>query len=253
MELNRAVIAITGGAGGLGMATARRLGQAGAKIALLDLGGDALAAAEAQLREADIETVGYAVDISNEDSVEATFKKIGTDFGQLNGLLNSAGIIRDGNLVKYRDGKQVNKMSMATFQAVVNVNLAGTFLCGREAAALMIETGQPGCIINISSISAAGNMGQSNYSAAKAGVEALAVTWAKELARYKIRAAAIAPGFTDTGMLQDMKPEALQKVEKMIPLGRLGMPDEIAKTVEFILCNDYLSGRVIAVDGALRI
>lgn len=253
MELEKAVIAITGGAGGLGLATAKRLGAAGARIALLDLGKERLATAEEILKGDGVDVRSYDVDISKEEWVLETFEKIGSDFGQLNGLLNSAGIIRDGSLIKVVNGEVVDRMSAAAFQAVVNVNLTGTFLCGREAAALMVKTGQRGCIINISSISAAGNMGQSNYSAAKSGVEAMAVTWSKELARHGIRAAAIAPGFMDTGMLQDMKPEALEKIAKMIPAGRLGVPDEIAETVEFILRNDYFSGRVIALDGGLRL
>jgi len=117
----------------------------------------------------------------------------------------------------------------------------------------MIEGARKGCIVNISSISRAGNLGQTNYSAAKAGVAAMAVTWAKELARYGIRAAAVAPGFINTEMVAAMKPEAREKLVAGIPLRRMGEPDEIAHTVEFILLNDYLSGRVFEIDGALRL
>jgi 3-oxoacyl-[acyl-carrier protein] reductase len=117
----------------------------------------------------------------------------------------------------------------------------------------MIEFGEGGCIINISSISRAGNMGQANYSAAKAGVEAMAVVWAKEFARYGIRAASIAPGFIGTEMVMSMKPEAREKLTAMIPARRVGTPDEIAQTVQFIFENDYLSGRCVEIDGALRL
>jgi 3-oxoacyl-[acyl-carrier protein] reductase len=117
----------------------------------------------------------------------------------------------------------------------------------------MIEFGEGGCIINISSISRAGNMGQANYSAAKAGVEAMAVVWAKEFARYGIRAASIAPGFIGTEMVMSMKPEAREKLTAMIPARRVGTPDEIAHTVQFIFENDYLSGRCVEIDGALRL
>jgi 3-oxoacyl-[acyl-carrier protein] reductase len=127
------------------------------------------------------------------------------------------------------------------------------FLCGREAAATMIETGSRGCIVNISSISRAGNMGQTNYSAAKAGVAAMAVAWARELARYGIRAASIAPGFIGTEMVMAMKPEARDKLTAGIPLGRIGDPDEIAATVQFIFENDYVNGRCLDVDGGLRL
>jgi 3-oxoacyl-[acyl-carrier protein] reductase len=117
----------------------------------------------------------------------------------------------------------------------------------------MIVKGNPGVIINISSISRAGNMGQTNYAAAKAGVAAMATTWAKELARYNIRAAAIAPGFINTEMVAAMKPEAREKLVAGIPLKRMGEPDQIAHAVEFILENDYISGRCFEVDGALRL
>jgi 3-oxoacyl-[acyl-carrier protein] reductase len=117
----------------------------------------------------------------------------------------------------------------------------------------MAEAGTKGCIINISSLSKAGNMGQTNYSAAKAGVAAMTVTWAKELSRYGIRAAGIAPGFIATEMVKSMKPEALEKMAGMIPLKRLGEPEEIGKTALYILENDYFTGRTIEMDGGMRI
>ncbi len=143
-------------------------------------------------------------------------------------------------------------VGLAEWQAVIDVNLTGVFLCGREAAAKFIELGSEGVIVNISSISRAGNMGQTNYSAAKAGVATLTVTWAKELARYGIRTAAIAPGFIATKMVASMKPESLAKMEAQIPLGRLGTPNEIAHTVAFIFENDYVTGRVFEIDGGIR-
>jgi 3-oxoacyl-[acyl-carrier protein] reductase len=156
-------------------------------------------------------------------------------------------------LLKVKDGEIVKKMSLAEWQAVIDVNLTGVFLCGREAAERMVSLGTKGVIINISSVSRAGNIGQTNYSAAKAGVAAMAVTWAKELARFGIRAMAIAPGFIGTEMIASMKPEALAKMSAQIPLGRVGEPSEIASTVAFILENDYLTGRVIETDGGIRI
>jgi 3-oxoacyl-[acyl-carrier protein] reductase len=143
-------------------------------------------------------------------------------------------------------------MSLADWQGVIDVNLTGVFLCGREAAVKFLELGVKGVIINISSISRAGNMGQTNYSAAKAGVVAITVTWAKELARYGIRSMAIAPGFIGTEMVKSMKPEALDKMAAQIPIGRIGMPEEIAHTAAFIFENDYLTGRVIETDGGIR-
>ena len=117
----------------------------------------------------------------------------------------------------------------------------------------MIRLGTPGCIVNISSISRHGNFGQSNYSAAKAGVAALTVVWTKELARHGIRVNAIAPGFVRTEILSGMRPEILDKLAASIPLGRVGTPEEIAHTVAFILENEYVNGRVIEVDGGQRL
>jgi 3-oxoacyl-[acyl-carrier protein] reductase len=139
------------------------------------------------------------------------------------------------------------------WQAVIDVNLTGVFLCGREAAQWMIQLGRKGCIVNISSISRHGNFGQSNYSAAKAGVAALTVVWAKELARHGIRVNAVAPGFVRTEILDAMKPDALTKMASGVPVGRLGRPEEVAHTITYILENDYVDGRVIEVDGGLRL
>lgn len=254
MDLNGKTIVITGGARGLGGAMAARLASEGAKLALVDLDEAALlerTAACVELGSPDARS--YVANVAKEAEVEELFDRIAADFGALDGLVNNAGITRDAMLLKYKDGQQVQKMSIEQWQAVIDVNLTGVFLCGREAAAKMIELGSKGCIVNISSISRAGNMGQTNYSAAKAGVQAMAVVWAKELARYGIRAAAIAPGFIGTEMVMSMKPEARDKIEGMIPARRVGDPDEIARAVQFIFENDYFSGRCIDVDGALRL
>jgi 3-oxoacyl-[acyl-carrier protein] reductase len=144
-------------------------------------------------------------------------------------------------------------MSLSQWQAVIDVNLTGVFLCGREAAERMVGLGNGGVIINISSISRHGNVGQSNYTAAKAGVASLAVVWARELARYGIRVGAIAPGFTHTSILEAMKPEILEKMIAPVPLGRLGEPAEIAHAARFIFENDFFTGRVIDLDGGLRL
>ena len=254
MDLDGKTIIITGGARGLGGAMAERLARAGARLALVDLDQEALDAMAGRCREAgspDVRT--YAANVAKEDEVETLIEQVAGDFGALDGIVNNAGITRDAMLLKYKDGELVSKMTMEQWQAVIDVNLTGVFLCGREAARKMIELGSKGCIINISSISRAGNMGQTNYSAAKAGVQAMAVVWAKELARYGIRAAAIAPGFIGTEMVMSMKPEARAKIEGMIPARRVGDPDEIAQAVQFIFENDYFSGRCIDVDGALRL
>ncbi|ABL99588.1 SDR family oxidoreductase [Shewanella amazonensis] len=252
MELKDKVIVITGGAGGLGLAMAKDLAAHGAKLALIDVDQERLERACADIGDA-TEVQGYALDITDEEDVVAGFRYILEDFGVIHGLVNNAGILRDGLLIKAKDGVVTDRMSLDQFQSVINVNLTGTFLCGREAAAAMIESGQGGVIVNISSLARAGNMGQTNYAASKAGVATMAVGWAKELARFNIRAAAVAPGVIATEMTAAMKPEALERLEKMVPVGRLGQAEEIASTVRFIMENDYVNGRVFEIDGGIRL
>lgn len=253
MDIKDKVIVITGAARGLGAAMARRLAPHRPKLALVDLKADDLAACTAACEQLGATVRCYGANVAREDDVVALFDRIVADCGTVHALVNNAGITRDALLIKFKDGKVESKMSLEQWQSVIDVNLTGVFLCGREAAERMIVGGNPGVIINISSISRAGNAGQTNYSAAKAGVAAMAVTWAKELARYGIRAAAIAPGFINTEMVAGMKPEAREKLTSGIPLKRMGEPDEIAQTVEFILQNDYVSGRCFEIDGALRL
>ena len=253
MKLQDSVIAITGGGQGLGRAMAEYLAAKGARLALIDLMEDKLAEAAEACKLAGGDAKTYVCNVAKEEDVETTFQAIINDFGHLNGLVNNAGILRDGLMVKFKDGKLEKRMELAQRQSVIDVNLTGVFLCGREAATRMIENGDQGAIINIASISRAGNMGQSNYSAAKAGASALVPVWAKELARYGIRCMGIAPGFIETEMTASMKPEALEKMTAGIPLKRMGKPEEIASAVAFIFENDYVSGRMIEVDGALRL
>ncbi|MFT6913923.1 MAG: 3-oxoacyl-[acyl-carrier protein] reductase [Motiliproteus sp.] len=253
MNLQDKIIVITGGGQGLGRAMALYLAAKGAIPALIDMNPEALKETVGLCMEKGIPARAYVANIANEDEVETVFTKIVEECGSIDGLINNAGITRDGMFIKAKDGEIVKRMSLSSWQQVIDVNLTGVFLCGREAATKMIEAGKPGVIINISSISRAGNIGQTNYSAAKAAVVALTVTWAKELARFGIRTGAIAPGFIGTDMVLSMKPEALDNLAKMIPAKRLGTPDEIAATAAFILENEYFSGRVIEVDGALRL
>ena len=255
MELKDKVIVITGGGRGLGRAMALELAAKGAKLALVDLSQEALDETAGLCAELGSEARGYICNVAEEADVEKTFQSVVADFGTLNGLVNNAGVTRDGLFLKVdrESGKVAKKMTMDQWNLVIDVNLTGTFLCAREAAAQMIDLGTEGCIINISSISRHGNMGQTNYTATKAAVEAMAVTWAKELARYGIRSTSIAPGYIGTEMVMSMKPEALDKIAAGIPAKRLGKPEEIARTVTFILENDYVNGRCIEVDGALRI
>lgn len=261
MNLSNAVVAITGGAQGLGLAMACRLAAQGARIALLDINADklndAVATCAAAARQAGYDDgqniAAYPCNVASEEQCDATFAAICADFGQLDALVNNAGVLRDGLLLKARAGDVSERLSLSQWQTVIDVNLTAPFLCTRAAASEMIRQQRAGCIVNICSISMAGNMGQSNYSAAKAGLASMTVVWAKELARYGIRVSGIAPGFIATDMTAHMKPEALEKMTRQIPLQRMGEASEIAHALQFLLENDYMTGRIVEVDGGLRL
>ncbi|MEP7705823.1 SDR family oxidoreductase [Paraglaciecola sp. 25GB23A] len=253
MQLKDSVIAITGAAQGLGKAMALEFAAQGAHIALLDMQAEALDATAAELIALDVKAKGFVVNVTDETQVEKTFAAIVAEFGQLNGLINSAGIMRDGMLLKVKEGKVVDKMSRQQFQSVLDVNVTGTFLCSREAAAQMVETKSKGVIINLSSVSRAGNMGQTNYSASKAAVATMTVSWGKELARFGIRTGCIAPGLVDTAMAQQMRPEMRELFIKSVPAGRLADVSELAHAAKFIFENDYFTGRTLELDGGTRV
>jgi len=154
--------------------------------------------------------------------------------------------------VKEKDG-EVQTFSLKNWQAVIDTNLTGVFLCGREAAANLVRLKKSGVIINISSIAYHGNFGQSNYSAAKAGVASMTVLWAKELAQYDIRVAAVAPGFTATEMVMSLRDEVKNKFTSSVPLRRFAEPSEISSGVLFLLKNDYITGEILEISGGARI
>ena len=252
MDVRAKTIVVTGAGRGIGRALATHFARKGANLAVLDT--DAAGAEETRqlCAAAGVSARSYVADAAREDSVIGTLDKVTADFGRIDGLVNNAGIVRDAMLVKVKDGEVVGKMTLAQWQAVIDVNLTGVFLCAREAAERMVRDGRGGVIVNISSISRAGNIGQTNYTAAKAGVAAMTVVWAKELARYQIRVGAVAPGFIRTPMVAAMKPEALAKLTAPIPLGRLGEPEEIAQAVEFIFESELFTGRCLEIDAGLR-
>ncbi len=247
MELPGKNIIITGGARGMGKKFAVDLKSVGAKPYVVDVNQENL---DALRNETGIP--GQVLDVGNEKSVESFFESYTGEYGAPDALINNAGITADALFIKQK-GDEITKFPFSNWERVINVNLTGVFLCAREASFQMVKHKVKGVIINISSISRAGNVGQTNYSASKSAVDAMTVTWAKELSKFGIRVDAIAPGYVNTEMVAKIRPDVLEKVVQNIPLGRLGEMEEISLTVQFILKNDFVTGRVIEVDGGMRI
>jgi len=253
MIVKEKVIVITGAGRGLGRSMAISFAQKGANVAAVDLNQTELDATVSACHSEGASVKSYICDVTQEDQVEDLFNSVVEDFGTLHGLVNNAGIARDGLLVKAKGGHVEKKMSLKQWQDVIDVNLTGTFLCGREAAVKMIECNvDEGVIVNISSVAKAGNYGLTNYSATKAGVATMAEVWAKELARYNIRTGSVAPGIINTELLAATQPAARERWISGIPLRRIGEAEHIANSVTFIFENTYFTGRCIETDGGLR-
>ena len=254
MELRDKTVLITGAGRGLGAAMARELAGRGANLALVDLDAAGLEDVAAVCRSRGIRAETYTANVADEADVVGTFDRVVGDFGRLDGAIANAGILRDGLLIKVKDGAVVDKLSLAQWQAVIDVNLTGVFLCGREAAERMIRLGNGGCIVNISSLSRAGNFGQSNYSAAKAGVAALTVVWAKELARFKHPRQRNCSGVRQNRNGREHEARDAREDGGGHPCAtarasRTRSPQATA----FIFANDYLNGRVFELDGGQRL
>jgi 3-oxoacyl-[acyl-carrier protein] reductase len=253
MKINEMRIIVTGAASGMGHCFALSLCREGARVAAMDVDEQGLAALAKAAHDGPGELSTYVGSVSKEAEVVDVVRRASEDLGGVNGLINNAGIFRDGFLVKVDKKTGAPKtMSLEQWQAVIDVDLTGPFLMTREVAAQMIERQiRPGVVINISSVSRRGNMGQSNYSAAKAGLVADTRLWARELARHGIRVGAVAPGFIRTPILEGMSEKMLEKMIGSIPLGRLGEPEEIYRAVRFIVENDYFTARCLDVDGGV--
>ncbi len=248
MDINDATIIVTGAASGLGRCFALNLAEQGANVLGFDVDQEGLSALEDE--QPSIAT--HVGSVAEEGDVVMAVEAAIDAFGEVTGLVNNAGIFRDGLLArKDRDSGDIETMSLDDWQQVIDVNLTGTFLCTREVASHLIETGNGGVIVNISSCSRHGNMGQGNYSASKAGVVADTKLWAEELARHDIRVGAVAPGFTETPILEGMPEKMLDKMIGQVPLRRAGRPEEIYQAVEFIFECDYFTGKCIDVDGGI--
>lgn len=251
MQVSGARVLVTGGARGLGRRFVLDLAAAGARVGTCDMDAAGLDEVREQAAAQGLEVWTTTANVAVEAEVERLFADFAAAFGGIDAVVNNAGITRDGLLVKVKDGS-VQRMSLEAWQQVIDVNLTGVFLCAREAATHMVRQGTGGVIVSLSSISRSGNVGQINYTASKAGVAAMTVTLAKELARYGIRAAAIAPGYVSTEMTEAIREDIRERIVGQIPLGRMASMEEISHALRFVLENDYVSGRVIEVDGAGR-
>ena len=235
LGLKGKVVVVTGGSAGIGRATVDRFADEGAVVVSWDVSGDP------------------AVDVTRSESIEKALAAVIESHGRIDVLVNNAGIVRDAQLVRWKDGEVAGMMDEATFDAVVNVNLRGVFLCTRAVVPHMIRAGR-GVILNASSIVGLyGNFGQTNYAATKAGVISFTRTWARELGRYGIRVNAVAPGFIATEMVQAMPQKVVDTMTAKTPLAKLGHPDDIANAYVWLASDaaKFVHGTVLSVDGGL--
>lgn len=250
MRLRDKICLITGGAAGIGKATAIKFAAEGAKIMICDVDEVAgLAFAE----DLGNDTKFNKVDVTNRNAVQEWVDEIIDERGRVDVLVNNAGITRDGLFVKYKNGEVVSQMSEKDFDLVVAVNLKGVFNCTQAVIPKMIEQGG-GVILNASSIVGLyGNFGQTNYAATKFGVIGMTKTWSRELGKYNIRVNAVCPGFILTEMVQKMPEKILEGLASKTPLGRMGTPEDVANLYCWLASDEasYIHGAAISVDGGM--
>jgi 3-oxoacyl-[acyl-carrier protein] reductase len=248
MRLKDRVCLITGGAAGIGKAVAQRFAEEGAHVCICDLdeeGGNTVAK--------DIGGTFHKVNVADRTEVQAWVESIYEQHNRIDVLINNAGVLRDGLLVKVKDGELVKQMPEGEFDLVIDVNLKGSFNCAQAVAPFMIQQ-KGGVILNATSIVGLdGNFGQTNYVASKAGVIGMTKVWARELGRHQVRVNAIAPGFTLTEMVQQMPEKALEGMVARTPLGRMGQPIDIANAYLFLASDEasFISGVTLRVDGGI--
>jgi 3-oxoacyl-[acyl-carrier protein] reductase len=242
MRLANKVSIITGGAQGIGEATALKFGKEGAKVAVCDVNLPLAQAVADAIVKAGGEALAFKVDVTSNADIGAMVSAVMAKWGRIDTLVNNAGILAD---------TQLKKMTEEQFDRVINVNLKGTFNCTRAVVEIMLTQGS-GCILNASSIVGLyGNFGQTNYAATKWAVIGMAKTWAKELGPKGIRANAVAPGFIATPILSSMPEKVIKMMEEKVPLRRLGRPEEIANAYAWLASDEasYVNGVVIEVSG----
>jgi 3-oxoacyl-[acyl-carrier protein] reductase len=251
MRLQDLKIVVSGAASGMGRHFAVRLAEAGAQVAAGDV-NEAGLAETAAMAKGPGKVHARKVDVADEADIASFVEWAHGAMGGLNALINNAGILRDGLLVKKdRETGEVKKLSKEQWDAVIAVNLTGATLLARDCVAKMVAAGTRGVVVNMSSVARHGNRGQSNYSAAKAALAANTKTWSLEWAPFGIRCGAVAPGMVETPMTQGMNQKARDALVAAIPVGRIGTPEDLWLAVRFVLECDYFNGRTIDVDGGL--
>jgi len=253
MQSKDQVAIVTGGANGIGRATVQRFAEEGIKIAIWDLADEAGQALVEEIKSGGGKAIYQHVNVTDVEEVGSAVQEVVDTWGGIDILINNAGILRDGQLVKFKEGQVQKQMSDEMFDSVINVNLKGVFICTRAVAPVMMEQ-KSGVILNATSVVGLdGNFGQTNYVATKAGVVGMTKVWAREMGRYGIRVNAVAPGFTATEMVMAMPEKILQGMRKRTPLGRLGQPEDIANAYAFLASDQasFISGEVLRVDGGI--
>ena len=250
MRMKDKVVLVTGGAAGIGRATAMRFAEQGAKVIICDVN-------ETNGQET-VKLLGpdasfYKVNVADRQEVQKWVDDVASKYGRVDVMVSNAGILRDGQLVKVKEGQLVSQMSEADFDLVISVNLKGVFNCAQAVAPYMIKQGG-GVILNATSVVGLdGNFGQTNYVATKSGVIGMTKVWARELGKYGIRVNAVAPGFTATEILSSMPEKIIEGMKARTPLGRMGEPRNIANAYFFLASDDasFITGETLRVDGGI--
>jgi 3-oxoacyl-[acyl-carrier protein] reductase len=253
--LNGKVVIVTGAAAGIGRGTAERFAEEGCRVAAWDVTDDGAGELVAKLDSLGGEGFFQRVDVTDVDQVEAAVAAVVERWGGIHTLVNNAGILRDAQLVKYKNGEVLSRMTDGAWDAVIGVNLKGVFNCTRAVVPHLIEGGG-GAVLSASSVAGLnGNFGQTNYVATKAGVIGMTKTWARELGKYGIRVNAVAPGFVKTEILGTMPQKIIDGMVAHTPMGRIGDVKDIANAYLWLASDaaNWVSGITLSVDGGLVI